>query len=46
MPEAPPEVCPRCGAVDSYEKRYTTGGGWRVHAFECSECGRTVRRRG
>ncbi|MFC7235014.1 hypothetical protein [Halosegnis marinus] len=34
----PPTTCPRCGAPDSYERRYTTGGGWRqVHV--CAVCG-------
>jgi transposase len=34
----PPATCPRCGARDSHERRYTTGGGWRtVHV--CSVCG-------
>ncbi len=35
----PPDVCPECGAVDAYEKRYATGGGWRSE-FRCRECHR------
>ncbi|WP_255198288.1 hypothetical protein [Halorarius litoreus] len=35
----PPRVCPDCGARNSYEPRYTTGGGWR-RIYRCRECGR------
>jgi DNA-directed RNA polymerase subunit RPC12/RpoP len=35
----PPTVCPDCGARDAYERRYTTGGGWRVE-YRCGNCGR------
>ncbi len=35
----PPEVCPDCGAVDAYMKRYETGGGWRP-VYRCGDCGR------
>ncbi|MFA9516994.1 hypothetical protein ACERIT_07225 [Halopenitus sp. H-Gu1] len=34
-----PHVCPDCGAIDAYEKRFTIGGGWRF-VYRCSNCGR------
>jgi transposase-like protein len=37
---SPPAVCPRCGAVDAYRARYTTGGGWRIDHYWCTGCGR------
>ena len=34
-----PRVCPGCGAVEAYTKRYETGGGWRA-VYRCEDCGR------
>lgn len=34
-----PNICPECGAIDAYEKRFTIGGGWRF-VYRCSNCGR------
>jgi len=33
-----PRICPDCGAVDAYTKRYVTGGGWRP-VYRCKNCG-------
>jgi hypothetical protein len=41
----PPMTCKRCGAPEGYERRYTTGGGWRaVHV--CSVCGHRATQQG
>jgi DNA-directed RNA polymerase subunit RPC12/RpoP len=34
----PPDVCPDCGARDSFRERHVTGGGWR-REYRCGECG-------
>jgi len=34
-----PYICPECGAIDAYKKRFTIGGGWRF-VYRCSNCGR------
>lgn len=39
----PPEECPECSA-ESFEKRYASGGGWRVDAYVCTYCGHRIRR--
>jgi uncharacterized Zn finger protein len=43
MRRLPPEVCPSCGARESYVARYTVGGGWRIAHYQCTECGRVHR---
>ncbi|QLD85989.1 hypothetical protein HWV23_09710 [Natronomonas halophila] len=39
----PPDDCPECGSPD-LRKRYTVGGGWRVDAYVCGDCGNRIRR--
>lgn len=35
----PPKVCPECQSRNSYQARYTTGGGWRISHYVCTKCG-------
>jgi DNA-directed RNA polymerase subunit RPC12/RpoP len=39
-----PRRCPACGARDSLTSRYSTGGGWRVVGYRCTECGERIDR--